>query len=47
MANEKFVKILNQGVEACNKGRKENPEITPDLYGAGLECAELLPRIKT
>jgi len=46
MANEKILKILNQGVEACNKWREEIPEIKPDLYAADLECAELLLRIK-
>ncbi len=31
MANPEHLKILNQGIEAWNKWRKENPVIIPDL----------------
>jgi len=36
MADPEHVAILNQGVEAWNKWRKENPDIIPDLSGADL-----------
>jgi uncharacterized protein YjbI with pentapeptide repeats len=42
MANDKHVALLNQGVAAWNKWRKENPHISsPDLSEANLSGAEL------
>jgi uncharacterized protein YjbI with pentapeptide repeats len=41
MANEKHLAILNQGVDAWNKWRKENPEIEPDLSEAKLSKKDL------
>ena len=41
MANEEHVKMLDQGVEAWNKWRRENPDIQPDLRGANLIGADL------
>ena len=34
MANEEHVKILEQGVEAWNSWRDENPDVLPDFRGA-------------
>ncbi len=36
MADEKYVKILRQGVEAWNTWRGQNPEVAPDLSGINL-----------
>jgi uncharacterized protein YjbI with pentapeptide repeats len=41
MANEQHLKILEQGVEAWNQWREENPDIRPDLNGADLRRADL------
>ena len=41
MVNEEHVKILEQGVEAWNKWRDENPGIKPDLAMVNLEGANL------
>ena len=41
MANEEPLKILKQGVEAWNKWREKNPQITPDLSKANLYKADL------
>lgn len=41
MANEEHVKILEKGVEAWNKWRKDNPDVKPDLRKAILIGAEL------
>ena len=41
MANPEHLKILEQGVEAWNKWRKENPSIKPDLRGADLRKISL------
>jgi len=41
MANEEHLRILEKGVEAWNKWRKENPDIRPDLNGADLRRAGL------
>ncbi len=39
MANPKHLKILNQGAEAWNNWRKENPKMRPDLRVAHLRWA--------
>jgi uncharacterized protein YjbI with pentapeptide repeats len=36
MADEKYVKILEQGVEAWNAWREQNPEVAPDLRAMNL-----------
>ncbi|MGD0693981.1 MAG: toll/interleukin-1 receptor domain-containing protein [Terriglobia bacterium] len=41
MANEEHVKILEQGVEAWNQWRRDNPEVRPDLSDADLHEAKL------
>ncbi len=41
MANEEHLAILNQGVDAWNEWREENPEIQPDLVGAKLSGLDL------
>jgi len=41
MANSEHLKILKQGVNAWNQWRLENPEMIPDLEGAGLRGAHL------
>ncbi|NER82345.1 MAG: pentapeptide repeat-containing protein [Leptolyngbya sp. SIO1D8] len=41
MANEKHLEILNQGVEAWNQWREENPKLKPDLSRANLHNANL------
>ena len=41
IANEEHLKILKQGVEAWNKWREKNPQITPDLSKADLYKANL------
>lgn len=41
MANPEHLRILNQGLEAWNKWRQENPEISPDLTRADLTYANL------
>lgn len=41
MANPEHLEILQQGVEAWNKWREENPEITPDLSNTNLSEANL------
>ena len=40
MANQEHLKILQQGVDAWNEWRRENPEIKPDLSGADLRHAD-------
>lgn len=40
-SNPDHVKILNQGVEAWNKWRNENPEVKPDLRTANFVTADL------
>ena len=42
MANPEHLKILNQGVEAWNEWREENPEARPDLTKADLTGADLI-----
>jgi uncharacterized protein YjbI with pentapeptide repeats len=42
MANQEHVDRLLQGVEEWNQWRKENPEISPDLYGADFSGATLI-----
>lgn len=39
--NEEHLGILNQGVAAWNKWRKENPKITPNLQKTDLQRADL------
>lgn len=41
MANNEYLKILKQGIEAWNKWRQENPEIKPDLSWADLSNMSL------
>ena len=41
MANPEYLKILEQGIEAWNKWRKQNPSIRPDLSMALLRGADL------
>lgn len=41
MADKDHLDILKKGVAAWNKWREENPEIRPDLSGAGLVGADL------
>jgi hypothetical protein len=41
MANKKHLKILNQGVEAWNRWRRENPDVRPDLNRADLSEVDL------
>lgn len=41
MANQQFLNILNQGVEAWNQWRKDDPGIEPDLHNANLEGRDL------
>ena len=41
MANEEHVNILKQGVKAWNRWRKKNPDVPPDLSGAGFIGADL------
>ncbi|HEV8484757.1 MAG TPA: toll/interleukin-1 receptor domain-containing protein [Blastocatellia bacterium] len=41
MANEEHLKILRQGVKAWNQWRERNPEIQPNLSGAGLKSEDL------
>jgi uncharacterized protein YjbI with pentapeptide repeats len=41
MANDEHVALLKKGVEAWNAWREENPNIRPDLFGAGLSEANL------
>ena len=36
MANQDHLNKLNEGVDAWNQWRKDNPGITPDLTGANL-----------
>ena len=42
MANPEHLKILNQGVEAWNEWREENPEARPDLTKTDLTGADLI-----
>jgi len=42
MANEEHLKILEQGVDAWNTWRGENPDIEPDLRRADLSGADLI-----
>jgi hypothetical protein len=42
MANDEHVAMLKKGVDAWNAWRKENPNIRPDLGGAGLDFADNL-----
>ncbi len=41
MANPEHLKILEQGVEAWNRWREENPEVVPDLEQSDLVGADL------
>jgi uncharacterized protein YjbI with pentapeptide repeats len=41
MANDEHVALLKKGVTAWNAWRHENPDIRPDLYGAGLRGTKL------
>ena len=41
MADEEHLKILEQGVGAWNRWRKENPKVRPDLHRAKLVSANL------
>jgi uncharacterized protein YjbI with pentapeptide repeats len=41
MANDEHVALLKQGVDAWNAWRKEDPDIDPNLGGAGLFRANL------
>ena len=41
MANEEHLAILKKGVKNWNEWRKANPDITPDLSGAGLNDTNL------
>lgn len=41
MGNEKHITLLRQGVEAWNRWRAENPDLMPDLVGAGLRGLDL------
>jgi hypothetical protein len=41
MANKEHLVILEQGVEAWNQWRRENPDVRPDLSGADLSEAGL------
>jgi hypothetical protein len=41
MANDEHVAMLKQGVDAWNKWRDENPDISPDLSAAELIDADL------
>src|SRR2546426_1109603 len=41
MANQEHVKILQQGVEAWNQWRDQDPKISPDLREANLRGADL------
>jgi hypothetical protein len=41
VANEQHLRILNQGTDAWNRWRRENPEILPDLSRADLSGADL------
>lgn len=36
MANEEYLEILKQGVNAWNRWREDNPDVRPDLSGADL-----------
>jgi hypothetical protein len=42
MADKAQLKILREGVEEWNAWRKQNPETTPDLYGADLLGVDLV-----
>src|ERR1043165_5683117 len=42
MANPEHLEILNQGVEAWNKWRREHLGVRPDLSGADLSGANLI-----
>jgi hypothetical protein len=41
MANDEHVAILKKGVDTWNAWRRENPDIRPDLSGAGSARAQL------
>jgi uncharacterized protein YjbI with pentapeptide repeats len=41
MANQEYLDILKQGVEAWNRWRKEHPDIQPDLSDANLSSVDL------
>jgi len=41
MANDEHVAMLKKGVAAGNAWRRENPDIRPDLSGAGSARAQL------
>src|SRR5216684_3523326 len=41
MANEEYLAKLEEGVEAWNQWREENPLLQPDLKGANLNFTQL------
>jgi len=41
MADPEHLAVLNQGIEAWNKWRQDNPDIHPDLFGADLFGVDL------
>ncbi len=41
MANPEHLAIPRQGVEACNRWRRENPEILPNLSDSNLSYKDL------
>jgi uncharacterized protein YjbI with pentapeptide repeats len=41
VANPEHLAKLNEGVEAWNQWREENPDLAPDLSGANLSEADL------
>jgi uncharacterized protein YjbI with pentapeptide repeats len=41
MAREEHIGLIHQGVAAWNRWRADNPDIRPDLVGAGLRCLDL------
>ena len=41
MANEDHVARLKQGVDAWNAWRRENPDVSPDLFKANLRETNL------
>ena len=42
MANEEHLSILQQGVEAWNSWRRDNPDVQPDLRGVDLRGVDLV-----
>lgn len=45
MANQEYVLIIKQGLEAWNQWRHENPEIRPDLSNSDLQGINLVGRL--